>query len=71
MNREFVLGLVERALAAALFTFLTVVTVTGFDFTDVASLKGAVLLALPAGLSVVKSALSSLVGDPESGSFVE
>lgn len=71
LSNKFLAGLIERAVASYCFAVLTFVLANGFDFTDLSAMKAAALAGIPAALSVVKSALSTFVGEPESGAFVE
>lgn len=70
MTREFLLGVAERAVASYLYAVLAFVAADGFEFASMGAWKIALVSALPALLSVIKSAFTRYFGDPESGSFV-
>ena len=70
MTRKFLLGVAERAGASYLFAVLALVVADGFDLTSMSAWKVALISAIPAGLSVIKSAATRYFGDPESGSFL-
>lgn len=70
MTREFLLGVAERAGASYLYAVITFVLVDGFDFASLSAWKVALLAAVPAALSVLKSAASRYFGDPDSGSLL-
>ncbi|GAA2825477.1 holin [Kitasatospora sp. CM 4170] len=69
MNRFF-RDLLERTLATYAVTLLGLLTASGVDLTDLGALQAAVIAAIPAGLSVVKGVLATLVGDPNSAALL-
>lgn len=64
--RKFLLDLVERTAATYLETFVGLLLVGGV--VDLSTAKAAAVAAVPAGLAVVKSALSAFVGRPGTAS---
>ena len=60
---RLILDTVERTLAAYATTFLGLLLADGFDLTSVGSLRAAAIAAIPAGLSVLKAAIGTLIGD--------
>ncbi|MFF2954344.1 hypothetical protein ACFVVU_23740 [Kitasatospora sp. NPDC057965] len=69
MNRLF-RDLLERTLATYAVTLLGLLTAAGVDLTDLGALRAAVIAAIPAGLTVLKGAIASLVGDPTSAALL-
>jgi hypothetical protein len=65
---RFFLDLFERALFTYVETLLGLLIATGTDVLDLSKAKAAAIAAIPAGLSVVKSGLSSMVGTPGTAS---
>lgn len=62
MTSAYIKDLTERVVATALFTFLSVFTVT-----DLSSAKSAGIAAAAAALSLAKGALAKYVGDESPG----
>jgi hypothetical protein len=65
---KFLLDLLERAAATYAEALLGLLIATGTDVLDLSKAKAAAIAAIPAGLSVVKSGLSSMVGTPGTAS---
>lgn len=61
---RIVIDVVERTVAAYVTTFLGLLLAANFDLTDVTAVKAAAIAAIPAGLSVIKGAVGSVLGDP-------
>lgn len=61
---RLVLDTIERTAATYAVTFLGLLLADGFDLTSLSAVKVAAIAAIPAGLSVLKAAVGSLVGDP-------
>lgn len=70
MMRRFWLDLAERTVATYVVALLGLLAADGFDLTSLGALKAAGVAALPAALTVVKSAAASLVGDPTSAALL-
>lgn len=68
--QKYLLDVAERALSTYAQALLALVAVDAFDWYSVDAWKGAALAALPAALSVVKSALAALVGDSDSAALL-
>jgi hypothetical protein len=64
MMSRLILDTVERTLGTYAVAFLGLLLADGFDLTSVGALRAAAIAAIPAGLSVLKAAVGSLVGDP-------
>ena len=60
---RLVLDTVERTLAAYATTFLGLLLADGVDLTNLSTVKAAAIAAIPAGLSVLKAAVGTLIGD--------
>lgn len=60
---RLVLDTVERTLGTYAVAFLGLLLADGFDLTSISSLKAAAIAAIPAGLSVLKAAVGTLIGD--------
>jgi hypothetical protein len=60
---RLVLDTLERTAAAYITTLLGLLLADGVDLTDLGALKAAALAAIPAGLSVVKAAVGTFLGD--------
>ncbi|MFE6103177.1 holin [Streptomyces laurentii] len=60
---RLILDTIERTVGTYAVTFLGLLLADGVDLTNVGSLKAAAIAAIPAGLSVLKAAIGSLVGD--------
>ncbi|MFB7671691.1 holin [Kitasatospora purpeofusca] len=70
MSSRFFRDLLERTLATYAVTLLGLLTAGAVDLTDLGALRAAAIAAIPAGLTVVKSALATLVGDPTSAALL-
>ncbi|MFG2913366.1 holin [Kitasatospora sp. NPDC048298] len=68
--RKFILDLVERTVATYAVAFLGLLLADQFDLTSIGSLKAAAVAALPAALTVLKSAVGTLVGDPTTAALL-
>jgi hypothetical protein len=68
--QKFWLDLTERTIATYAVTFLGLLLADGFDLTSVSALRAAAVAAIPAGLTVVKSAIASFVGDSGSAALL-
>jgi hypothetical protein len=60
---RLVLDTVERVVGTYAVAFLGLLLADGVDLTDVGSLRAAAIAAIPAGLSVLKAAVGTLIGD--------
>ncbi|MFD7978902.1 holin [Streptomyces sp. NPDC059071] len=60
---RLLLDTVERTVGTYVIAFLGLLLADGFDLTSVSSLKAAAIAAIPAGLSVLKAAVGTLIGD--------
>ncbi|MFJ6621321.1 holin [Kitasatospora sp. NPDC091335] len=67
---KLIIDLVERTVATYAAAFLGLLLADGFDLTSISALKAAALAALPAALTVVKGAVASRVGDPQSAALL-
>lgn len=67
---RLVLDTVERVVGTYAVAFLGLLLADGFDLTSLSSLKAAAVAAIPAGLSVLKAAVGSLVGDQSTVGWV-
>ncbi|MFJ3793911.1 holin [Kitasatospora sp. NPDC090091] len=67
---KYLLDLAERTLATYVVTLLGLLTASGFDLTDLGAMRAAAIAAIPAALSLVKGALATLVGDPNSAALL-
>lgn len=65
---KFFLDLLERAVFTYVETLLGLLIVVGTDTLDVSKAKAAAIAAIPAGLSVIKSGLSAMIGTPGTAS---
>ncbi|WP_327073440.1 holin [Kitasatospora purpeofusca] len=70
MSSRFFRDLLERTLATYAVTLLGLLTAAGVDLTDLGTLRAALVAAIPAGLTVLKGALATLVGDPSSAALL-
>ncbi|MFD0405031.1 holin [Kitasatospora sp. NPDC127116] len=68
--RKFVLDLVERTVATYAVAFLGLLLADGVDLASVGTLRAAAVAALPAALTVLKSAVATLIGDPNSAALL-
>ncbi|MFJ6616688.1 holin [Kitasatospora sp. NPDC091335] len=68
--RKLIIDLVERTVATYAVAFLGLLLADGFDLTSISALKAAGVAALPAALTVLKSAVASFVGDPNSAALI-
>lgn len=64
MTRRLALDIAERAAMTAAQAFLAVILANAAGMTDVATVRAAALAGLAAGLSVIKGALASRLGEP-------
>ncbi|MEU9606145.1 holin [Streptomyces sp. NPDC048057] len=60
---RLVLDTIERTAGTYVVALLGLLLADGFDLTDLSALKAAAIAAIPAGLSVLKAAVGSLIGD--------
>lgn len=67
---RLMLDTLERTAAAFVTTFLGLLLADGFDLTNLSAVKAAAIAAIPAGLSVVKAAVGSLIGDQSTVGWV-
>ncbi|WP_224274105.1 holin [Streptomyces sp. LS1784] len=67
---RFILDLAERTAATYAVAFLGLLLADGFDLTSVGALRAAAVAALPAALTVLKGAISTFVGDPNSAALL-
>ncbi|MEV8623419.1 holin [Streptomyces sp. NPDC051079] len=67
---RLLLDTVERTLGTYAVAFLGLLLAGGFDLTNLSSLKAAAIAAIPAGLSVLKAAVGSLIGDQSTVGWV-
>ncbi|WP_329423974.1 holin [Streptomyces sp. NBC_01268] len=67
---RLVLDTVERVVGTYAVAFLGLLLADGFDLTNLSSLKAAAIAAIPAGLSVLKAAVGSLIGDQSTVGWV-
>jgi hypothetical protein len=65
---RFFTDLAERTIATYLEAFIGLLLVGGI--TDLSTAKSAAIAAVPAGLAVVKGALSGFLGDPDTASVL-
>ncbi|MEV7186582.1 holin [Kitasatospora sp. NPDC057542] len=68
--RKLIIDLVERTVATYAAAFLGLLLADRFDLTSFSALKAAAVAALPAALTVVKGAVATLVGDPNSAALL-
>ncbi|MFE4519343.1 holin [Kitasatospora sp. NPDC056783] len=68
--RKLIIDLVERTVATYAVAFLGLLLADKFDLTSFTAIKAAAVASLPAALTVVKGAVSTLVGDPKSAAFL-
>lgn len=68
-SKKFILDVVERA-ASTYVQALAGFLIAGATAINVDTVEAAALAAIPAALSVLKSALASQIGDPESASLL-
>ncbi|MGW0736974.1 hypothetical protein [Streptomyces sp. NPDC002851] len=62
--------LIERTIATYAAAFLGLLLADGFDFTRISSWTAAAVAAIPTALTVVKSALGPLIGDPSTAAWL-
>lgn len=67
---RLILDTIERTAAAYATTFLGLLLADGFDLTSVGALKAAAIAAIPAGLSVLKAAVGTALGDPRTVGWI-
>ena len=60
---RLLLDTVERTVGTYVVTFLGLLLAEGVDLTDLGALKAAALASVPAALTIVKSAVGTLIGD--------
>jgi hypothetical protein len=70
MSSRFFRDLLERTLATYAVTLLGLLTAGAVDLTDLGALRAAAIAAIPAGLTVLKGALATLIGDPTSAALL-
>ena len=63
MTRRLALDIAERAAMTAAQAFIACLLANAAGMTDVATVRAAALAGLAAGLSVIKGALASRLGD--------
>jgi hypothetical protein len=68
--RKFWLDLTERTVATYAVAFLGLLLADGFDLTSISALRAAAVAALPAGLTVLKGAIGTFVGDPTTAAIL-
>ncbi|MFE6050538.1 holin [Kitasatospora sp. NPDC056446] len=68
--RKFIIDLVERTVATYAVAFLGLLLADRFDLASLGALKAAAVAALPAALTVVKGAVATFVGDPDSAALL-
>ncbi|MGW6566433.1 holin [Streptomyces sp. NPDC054975] len=67
---RLVLDTVERVAGTYAVAFLGLLLADGFDLTSLSAVKAAAIAAIPAGLSVLKAAIGSLIGDKSTVGWV-
>ncbi|MFH8619154.1 holin [Streptomyces sp. NPDC017979] len=60
---RLVLDTIERTAGTYVVALLGLLLADGFDLTDLSALKAAAIAAIPAGLSVLKAAVGTAIGD--------
>jgi len=68
--KKLLIDLAERTAATYAVTFLGLLVADGFDLTSVSALRASAVAAIPAALTVIKGALASFVGDPNSAALL-
>ncbi|MFB7124256.1 MULTISPECIES: holin [Streptomycetaceae] len=68
--RKLIVDLVERTVATYAVAFLGLLLADKFDLTSIGSLKAAAVAALPAALTVLKGAVATRIGDPDSAALL-
>lgn len=63
VNRQLILDIAERAAMTAAQAFIAVLLANAAGITSMATVRAAALAGLAAGLSVIKGALASRLGD--------
>lgn len=71
VNVKWFRDTVERTLATYLEAFLGLLLVDWSGHINLSTFQTAVIAAVPAGLAVLKAALSTLKGDPTSASLAD
>lgn len=67
---RLILDTIERTVGTYAVAFLGLLLADGFDLTNLGELKGAAIAAIPAGLSVLKAAIGTLIGDQSTVGWV-
>lgn len=67
---RFFADLAERTVATYVVAFLGLLLADGVDLTNMALVKAAAVAAIPAGLTVVKAAVGSLIGDSATAAWL-
>ncbi|MEU5980142.1 holin [Streptomyces sp. NPDC047315] len=60
---RLVLDTIERTAGTYVVALLGLLLADGFDLTNLSALKAAAIAAIPAGLSVLKAAVGTAIGD--------
>ena len=71
-SKDFLIASGERAIATYIQTFLGLIIVSAFNggVIDVSAIQAAAVAAIPALLSIVKSAVGSQIGDSNSPAWL-
>ncbi|MFE6745898.1 holin [Kitasatospora purpeofusca] len=67
---RYLLDLTERTAATYLASFLGLLLAAGADLTNMGTVRAAAVAALPAALTVIKSAVAVFVGDPNTAALI-
>lgn len=67
---RFWLDLTERTVATYAVALLGLLLADGVDLTSIGALRAAAVAALPAGLTVLKGAIATLIGDASSAALL-
>ena len=67
-SMEWLVDTLERAAATYVQSLLALLIVT--DITNIDAVKAALISVIPAALSVIKSAIATQIGSPDSASLV-
>ena len=70
MSRALLIDIGERAAMTAVQAFLAVLLANAAGMTDMGTLRAAALAGVAAGLSVIKGALASRLGDPATAALL-
>ncbi|MDH6709736.1 hypothetical protein P3T27_006485 [Kitasatospora sp. MAA19] len=68
--RKFWTDLAERTVATYVVALLGLLLADGVDLASIGTLRAATVAALPAALTVIKSAVATFVGDPTSAAIL-